>query len=44
MSIGDGIWGMSPDSEPRGGIFFNKRLFKEAGIPEDEPYDLQKKN
>lgn len=44
MSIGDGIWGMSPDNEPRGGIFFNKRLFKEAGIPEDEPYDLQKKN
>lgn len=41
MSIGDGIWGMSPDSEPRGGIFFNKRLFKEAGIKEDEPYDLQ---
>lgn len=41
MSIGDGIWGMSPDSEPRGGIFYNKRLFKEAGIPEDEPYDLQ---
>ena len=44
MSIGDGIWGMSPDNEPRGGIFYNKRLFKEAGIPEDEPYDLQKKN
>lgn len=42
MSIGDGIWGMSPDNEPRGGIFYNKRLFKEAGIPEDEPYDLQK--
>ncbi len=44
MSIGDGIWGMSPDREPRGGIFFNKRLLKEAGIPEDEPYDLQKEN
>ena len=28
MSIGDGIWGMSPDNEPRGGIFFNKRLFR----------------
>ncbi len=41
MSIGDGIWGMSAESEPRGGIFYNKRLFKEAGIPEDEPYDLQ---
>lgn len=41
MSIGDGIWGMSAEQEPRGGIFYNKRLFKEAGIPEDEPYDLQ---
>lgn len=41
MSIGDGIWGMSTESEPRGGIFYNKRLFKEAGIPEDEPYELQ---
>lgn len=41
MSIGDGIWGMSAESEPRGGIFFNKRLLKEAGIPENEPYDLQ---
>lgn len=44
MSIGDGIWGMSPDSEPRGGVFFNKRLFKEAGIDEDEPYNLQANN
>lgn len=42
MTIGDGIWGMSPDREPRGGIFYNKRLFKEAGIPDDEPYNLQK--
>lgn len=41
MSIGSGIWGMSPENEPRGGIFFNKRLLKEAGIPEEEPYDLQ---
>lgn len=41
MSIGDGIWGMSTEREPRGGIFFNKRMLKEAGIPEDEPYDLQ---
>lgn len=41
MSIGDGIWGMSAEREPRGGIFFNKRLLKEAGIPEEEPYDLQ---
>lgn len=41
MSIGNGIWGMSAEREPRGGIFFNKRLLKEAGIPEEEPYDLQ---
>lgn len=41
MSIGDGIWGMSSEREPRGGIFFNKRLLKEAGIPEEEPYELQ---
>ena len=41
MSIGDGIWGMNPEAEPRGGVFFNKRMLKEAGIPEDEPYDLQ---
>lgn len=27
--------------EPRGGVFFNKRLLEEAGINPDEPYDLQ---
>ncbi len=42
MSIGDGIWGMNTEKEPRGGVFYNKRMFKEAGIPEEEPYDLQK--
>lgn len=41
MSIGNGIWGMSPENEPRGGIFYNKCLFKEAGINEEEPYELQ---
>lgn len=41
MTIGDGIWGMSTEREPRGGIYFNKRMLKEAGIPENEPYDLQ---
>lgn len=44
MSIGDGIWGMNTEAEPRGGIFFNKRLLREAGIDEDEPYDLQASN
>ncbi|MCR5797475.1 MAG: extracellular solute-binding protein [Eubacterium sp.] len=42
MSIGNGIWGMSNESEPRGGVFFNKRMLKDAGIDPDEPYDLQK--
>lgn len=44
MSIGNGLWGMNPEAEPRGGVFFNKRMLKEAGINEDEPYDLQKQN
>ena len=29
--------------EPRLGVFWNKRLFEEAGINPDEPYDLQAK-
>ncbi|MCR5796913.1 MAG: extracellular solute-binding protein [Eubacterium sp.] len=41
MSIGKGVWGMSPEAEPRGGVFFNKRMLKEAGIDTEEPYDLQ---
>lgn len=41
MSIGNGVWGMNPEAEPRGGVFFNKRMLKEAGLDEDEPYDLQ---
>ncbi len=44
MSIGNGIWGMNTEAEPRGGVFFNKRLLKEAGIDEEEPYDLQANN
>ena len=27
--------------EPRGGVFFNKRLLQEAGIDPEEPYNLQ---
>lgn len=42
MSIGKGIWGMNIEDEPRGGIFFNKRLLREAGIDPEEPYNLQK--
>lgn len=44
MSIGDGIWGMNPDNDPRGGIFYNKTMFKKAGIDINEPYELQKSN
>ena len=36
------IYGMAVDHEPRGGIFFNKRLIQEAGYGADELYDLQK--
>jgi ABC-type glycerol-3-phosphate transport system substrate-binding protein len=28
--------------EPRGGVFFNKRLLEESGIDPEEPYNLQK--
>lgn len=41
MSIGNGVWGMNTEAEPRGGLFYNKRMLKEVGIDEDEPYDLQ---
>ena len=43
MTYKDGIYGMSTEMEPRAGIFYNKRLFEEAGISADEPYDLQAK-
>ena len=42
MTYGDSIYGMSAGkSEPRGGLFWNKRLFEEAGLDPDLPYDLQ---
>lgn len=41
MTFGENQYGMSTEHEPRGGIFFNKRLLEEAGIDPDEPYDLQ---
>ena len=42
MTQGDSIYGMRADkSEPRGGVVWNKRLFEEAGIDPDLPYDLQ---
>lgn len=43
MSKGAAIYGTSWGKfEPRAGVFFNKRLLKEAGIDENLPYDLQK--
>ncbi len=42
MTKGDSIYGMRPARiEPGGGLLWNKRLFKEAGIAPDLPYDLQ---
>lgn len=43
--MGDSVYGMRAEAtEPRGGVFWNKRLFQEAGIDPDLPYDLQAKN
>lgn len=43
MTKGSSIYGMrAQKSEPRGGLIWNKRLFKEAGLDENLPYDLQK--
>ena len=42
MTKGDCIYGMCPTRmEPGGGLLWNKRLFKEAGLDPDLPYDLQ---
>lgn len=42
MTMGDAIYGMrAAVSEPRGGVIFNKRLFEDAGLDPDLPYDLQ---
>lgn len=44
-TLGSAIYGMrSEATEPRGGVFWNKRLFNEAGIDPDLPYDLQANN
>ncbi len=45
MSYKDGIYGMSPltiETPQIGGIVYNKRLFKEAGLDPNLPYELQK--
>ena len=42
MTVGDSIYGMNAGaSEPQGGVIFNKRLFEEAGLDPNLPYDLQ---
>lgn len=42
MTYGDSVYGMAVGNpEPRGGVFWNKRLFEEAGLDPDLPYDLQ---
>ena len=42
MSKGDAIYGMRGIApEPKGGIYFNKRLLEEAGITADSIYELQ---
>ena len=45
MTKNGGVYGMRPEApEPRGGIFFNKRLLEEAGYTADDLYDIQKNN
>ena len=42
LKKGNKIYGMSAESvEPKGGMYFNKRLLKEAGIDPQTIYDLQ---
>jgi len=42
LKLGDSIYGMRAERpEPRGGIFFNKRLLQEAGIDPESLYDMQ---
>lgn len=43
FSKGKSIYAMyAGPSEPRGGVYFNKRLLEEIGMTADELYDLQK--
>lgn len=42
MTVGSAIYGMRAElPEPRGGLWFNKRLLTEAGIDPESIYDLQ---
>lgn len=42
MTVGDSVYGMvSGVSEPRIGVFYNKRLFEDANLDPELPYNLQ---
>ncbi len=42
MTFGGSVYGMASGvPEPKLGVFWNKRLFQEAGLDPDLPYDLQ---
>ena len=42
-TVNGGVFGMRPmASEPRDGIWFNKRLLEEAGVEPDSLYDMQR--
>lgn len=42
MTFGDSVYGMAAGkAEPKLGVYFNKRLFEEAGLDPNLPYDLQ---
>lgn len=42
MTKGSSVYGMrAEESEPRGGIFFNKRLLEEAGVDPESIYNMQ---
>lgn len=42
MTFGDSVYGMNAGTaEPKLGVYWNKRLFKEAGLDPELPYELQ---
>ncbi|ONI45143.1 hypothetical protein AN641_04675 [Candidatus Epulonipiscioides gigas] len=41
LTRGDSVYGIFPDQTPGNFIFYNKRLFEEAGLDPNLPYDLQ---
>ncbi|ONI44072.1 hypothetical protein AN641_08365 [Candidatus Epulonipiscioides gigas] len=41
MTVGDSVYGLSPQENPLMCIYFNKRVFEEAGLAPDLLYELQ---